>query len=140
MRRPARCGIGSGGWRPGPGAAGPAANPARAIRLRPLLATGAFASQASMRVVDPMLPQLARDFGTGIAELSGAITAFAVAYGLMQLVYGPMADRLGKLRVIPWATLAACVLSGACALDTRPASLDVLRLLKGPAWAGPIPV
>jgi len=108
-----------------PSAAAPDANPARAIRLLPLLATGAFASQASMRVVDPMLPQLARDFGTGIAELSGAITAFAVAYGLMQLVYGPMADRLGKLRVITWATLAACVLSGACALATGPASLAV---------------
>jgi len=127
---------------PAPSAAAPApeADPARAIRLLPLLATGAFASQASMRVVDPMLPELARDFGTGITELSGAITAFAVAYGLMQLVYGPMADRLGKLRVITWATMAACVLSGACALATGPTSLAVLRLLSGAACAGLIPV
>ena len=61
-------------------AAPPAVPSTSALRLLPLLAVGAFASQASIRLADPMLPQLAAEFGTGVATLSGAITAFAVSY------------------------------------------------------------
>ena len=101
------------------------------LRLLPLLAVGAFASQASIRLADPMLPQLAAEFGTGVATLSGVITAFAVAYGLMQLFFGPMADRFGQLRVIGAAAWAAAAGSAACALAGGPASLTALRLLTG---------
>lgn len=110
------------------------------LRLLPLLAVGAFASQASIRLADPMLPQLAAEFGTGVATLSGVITAFAVAYGLMQLFFGPMADRFGKLRVIGAAAWAAAAGSAACALAGGPASLTALRLLTGAACAGLIPL
>jgi MFS family permease len=122
----------------------PEASPSRAaaasLRLLPLLSIGAFASQASLRLADPMLPQLAREFDTRLAELSSVITAFAIAYGLMQLVYGPMADRLGKLRVIGWTTAAACVGSLACALATGVGSLTLLRLFTGAACASLIPL
>lgn len=110
------------------------------LRLLPLLAVGAFASQASIRLADPMLPQLAAEFGTGAASLSGVITAFAVAYGLMQLFFGPMADRFGKLRIIAGAACAAAAGSAACALAGGPASLTALRLLTGAACAGLIPL
>jgi MFS family permease len=110
------------------------------LRLLPLLSLGAFASQASIRLADPMLPQLARDFDTRLAELSGVITGFAIAYGLMQLVYGPMADRLGKLRVIGWTTAAASLGSLACAFATGVTSLALLRLLTGAACASLIPL
>jgi MFS family permease len=113
---------------------------AAALPLLPLLSLGAFASQASIRLADPMLPQLARDFDTRLAELSGVITGFAIAYGLMQLVYGPMADRLGKLRVIGWTTAAACLGSLACAFATGVTSLALLRLLTGAACASLIPL
>ncbi len=109
-------------------------------RLLPLLALGAFASQASIRLVDPLLPQLSREFGASISQLSDAITAFAIAYGLMQVVYGPMADRLGKLRVIAWATAAASVGSFACAAAAGVPSLIVLRALTGAACAALIPL
>lgn len=110
------------------------------LRMLPVLAVGAFASQASIRMADPMLPQLAHEFGTRVADLSGVITAFALAYGLMQIVYGPLADRLGKLRVIGWATAAACLGSAACALATGVGSLTLLRLLTGAASASLIPL
>jgi len=113
---------------------------AAALPLLPLLSLGAFASQASIRLADPMLPQLARDFDTRLAELSGVITGFAIAYGLMQLVYGPMADRLGKLRVIGWTTAAACLGSLACAFATGVTSLALLRMLTGAACASLIPL
>ncbi len=113
---------------------------AAALPLLPLLSIGAFASQASIRLADPMLPQLAREFDTRLADLSGVITGFAIAYGLMQLVYGPMADRLGKLRVIGWTTAAAALGSLACAFATGVPSLALLRLLTGAACASLIPL
>jgi hypothetical protein len=60
---------------------------------------------ASIRVADPMLPALGRDFDSLPADAAGAITSFTLAYGLMQLVWGPLGDRLGKLRLIDGTTL-----------------------------------
>lgn len=115
-------------------------DPDAPLRMLPVLAIGAFASQASIRMADPMLPQLAQEFGTRVTDLSGVITAFALAYGLMQIVYGPLADRLGKLRVIGWATAAASLGSAACALADGVGSLTLLRLLTGAACASLIPL
>ncbi|NCX43293.1 MAG: hypothetical protein EBW74_02400 [Betaproteobacteria bacterium] len=62
------------------------------------LSTGAFASQCSVRLCDPMLPQLAQDLGHFLGEVVYVITSFSIAYGLFQLLHGPMSDYAGKLR------------------------------------------
>ena len=71
---------------------------------------------ASIRIADSMLPAIGREFGRPPADASGAITLFALAYGVMQLVWGPLGDRVGTLRVIGWAAIAATLGSAACAL------------------------
>ncbi|MGZ5041910.1 MAG: MFS transporter, partial [Usitatibacter sp.] len=85
-----------------------------------LLALAAFASAASMRATDALLPRIASDFGIGIGTAAGVVTGFAVAYGLMQMVFGPLGDRYGKLRVIGLAT-------GAAAIAFAPARAGVQR-------------
>ena len=75
----------------------PVAAPEAAL---PLLAAAGFASMVAMRLCDAMLPALGRSFGVPAADASIAVSAFAVAYGLMQLVAGPLGDRFGKPRVI----------------------------------------
>jgi len=110
------------------------------IAALPFVATAGFASMASIRLADPMLPAMARDFGTEPAEVSGAITFFALAYGLMQLAWGPLGDRLGKLRVIGSATVAATLGSIACALAPDLHSLELARLLTGVFCAAIIPM
>ena len=67
------------------------------------LSIAAFGAAAGTRVTDPMLPVLARDFGVGIGTAASVVTMFTAAYGVFQLVYGPVGDRLGKYRVIAWA-------------------------------------
>ncbi|MFN9210899.1 MAG: hypothetical protein ACK6DI_08350, partial [Betaproteobacteria bacterium] len=69
-----------------------AAQPAER-RLIVLLSVGAFGSAASLRVTDAQLPALAQTFDIGLAGAAQAITVFSVAYGLMQLLYGPLGDR-----------------------------------------------
>ena len=105
------------------------------------LALAAFASQASIRLCDPMLPQLGADFGLAAAtDAVGVVTAFTVAYGLFQLFYGPLGDRYGKLLVVTCATVAAALGSLACALAPGLHALTVLRFLTGAACAGLIPM
>jgi predicted MFS family arabinose efflux permease len=104
------------------------------------LSCGGFASQASIRLCDPMLPQLAADLGGTLGQAAQTITAFAIGYGVFQLVHGPMGDRFGKLRVVSVASLAAAVASLACAFAGGLAQLVALRFFAGAACAALIPL
>lgn len=96
-----------------------------------LLTIASFASSMSMRLCDPLLPQLAQDFGVGIPAAAGAITGFALSYGLLQLVIGPLGDRLGKYRVINAAVALAALAALACALAPSLGWLVVARVVAG---------
>src|ERR1700736_1049706 len=71
----------------------PAPERSRAIML---LACAAFSSAAAFRVCDPQLPQLAEQFATSTGDAALVVTSFALAYGALQLIYGPFGDRYGK--------------------------------------------
>jgi predicted MFS family arabinose efflux permease len=116
------------------------AHAAPAAGALPYLATAGFASMGSIRAADAMLPALAADFGRVPSDTAAVITAFALAYGLMQLVWGPLGDRVGKLRVIGWAALAATLGSIACALAPTLPLLTAARLLTGACCAAIIPL
>jgi predicted MFS family arabinose efflux permease len=109
-------------------------------RLIALLSAGAFGSAASMRVADAQLPALAAGFGITLGAAAQVITVFAVAYGLMQLVYGPLADRFGKWRIVSLTVLASGATAGACALAPGFPQLLWARLLAGATCAGVIPM
>jgi len=105
-----------------------------------LLSAGAFGSAASMRVADAQLPALASGFGVSIADAAAVITVFSVAYGLMQLVFGPLADRFGKWQVVSLAVLASGGTAAACALAPDFPALLWARLAAGATCAAVIPM
>ena len=105
-----------------------------------LISLAAFCSMASMRVCDPMLVELSSQFGVSVGEASAVISAFAVAYGCLQLFYGPLGDRVGKLRVINAAVLACAVFSAATALASDFSWLVLARVAMGASAAGIIPL
>ncbi len=109
-------------------------------RLIALLSAGAFGSAASMRIADAQLPALAGGFGVPLAEAANVITVFSVAYGLMQLVFGPLADRFGKWQVVSLAVLASGVTAAACALADGFPALLWARLAAGATCAAIIPM
>ena len=104
------------------------------------LALAAMASGISLRVADALLPRLAVEFSISIGEASQVITAFAVAYGLAQLIFGPLGDRYGKYRVIAWACVASFATSIFCALAPNHWALMAARLLAGATAAAIIPL
>lgn len=105
-----------------------------------LLAAGGFVSGVSMRMAEPLLPKVAQDLGTGVAEASVLITAFTLAYGLFQLVHGPLGDRIGKLRAVTGAMWLAALASAACASAGTLETLAVYRFLTGMTAGAVIPL
>ncbi len=105
-----------------------------------LLGLAGFASMASMRIGDPMLVVLGEEFQVSTGEASGVVSVFAVVYGLMQLFYGPLGERFGKLRVVSLAVAACALFSAITALSVNLPMLLVMRGFMGAAAAGIIPL
>src|SRR3954466_10476126 len=78
----------------------PAPLPSRGRASLLVLGMAAFMVQADARVIDPLLHVIARDFFTVPATAAIVISSYALPYGLFQLLYGPLGDRIGKLRVM----------------------------------------
>ncbi len=111
--------------------------PTRAIAA---LALAAMVSGMALRVTDALLPRLASDFSISLGQAAQVVTAYAVAYGLAQLGFGPLGDRFGKYRVIAWACAGSAVTSLLCALAVGPHSLMAARLLAGASAGAVIPL
>lgn len=104
------------------------------------LSIGGCGSAAALRICDPLLPYLAREYGVGLAAAAQTVTAFAIAYGLLQLVYGPIGDRYGKYRVITIATFGCALTSLACAFAPTLPALVAARALAGATAGALIPL
>jgi predicted MFS family arabinose efflux permease len=110
------------------------------VRPIVLLSAAAFASVATMRVADPLLPQVAGEFGVSAGEASVIATAFALAYGFCQLVYGVLGDRFGKYRLVTLATLVSAFTVGSAAFAGSLAMLGAARLAAGASAAAIVPL
>ena len=105
-----------------------------------VLALGGFASAAAQRAADPLLPLLAQSFGTTAGGASAVITAFAVAYGALQLVNGPIGDRVGKYRMVFWVTAISAAGNLACALAPTLPFLIIARFASGATVGAIVPL
>jgi predicted MFS family arabinose efflux permease len=105
-----------------------------------LLSLAAFASAASLRATDPLLPQIADHYGVTTGAASAAITAFALSYGLLQVVCGPLGDRFGRYRTIAGAALVSAFGSAACALAPTLEALVAARFVSGATIGAFIPL
>ncbi|MDB5871319.1 MAG: rane transport protein [Ramlibacter sp.] len=105
-----------------------------------LLAAAGFFSGAALRVCDSLLPRLAHDFDRTPGAAGRVIIGFAVAYGLMQLLFGPLGDRYGKMRMVCVAMFCCAGGASACALAPDFDTLVLARAVWGMAAAGVIPL
>jgi YNFM family putative membrane transporter len=105
-----------------------------------LLSFATFASTASQRICDAMLPELSRVFSVSLAQAAQVVSIFAVTYGVAQLAYGPLGDRLGKYRVITFATFGAGLGSVVAVLAGSLDMLLVARVLMALGAAALIPL
>jgi predicted MFS family arabinose efflux permease len=105
-----------------------------------LLSLAAFASAASLRATDPLLPLIADEYAVTVGAASAAVTAFALSYGLLQVVCGPLGDRYGRYRTIAAAALVSAFGSAACALAPSLGALVAARFVSGATIGAFIPL
>ena len=104
------------------------------------MAIATFASQAMVRALDTLLPQIAADVGTTVGQASIVVTAYAITHGTVQLIIGPIGDRLGKYRVVATACALSAVVVGLCGLAQSLPALAIARLASGATAASIIPL
>ena len=133
-----------------PGAAGGAAPPrapASPASLRPATTPGVLVLTLALLLgiqpitTDlylPALPALTAGFGARIAHAQLTLTALLLAFGVSQLVLGPLSDRFGR-RPVLLVGLAAYVLAAAgTALAPSIEGLIALRALQGAAMGAAV--
>jgi len=63
------------------------------------LGLAGFVVMANSAVVSPIVPAIARDIGGSLVQTAAMLIAgYMLPFALFQLLYGPLADRYGKLR------------------------------------------
>jgi predicted MFS family arabinose efflux permease len=108
--------------------------------LLALLALAAFASSLSTRILDPVVPEIARSLSTEIGTAALLSTAFALPCALGQPILGPLGDTFGKSRMIK---LCLAMLALGTLVSALAPSIEVLfasRIVTGFASGGIIPL
>lgn len=97
-----------------------------------------LASSTSIMSTDmyaPSLPDLAAWFGTDANRVQLTISLNMLAFGLAQLIHGPLSDRFGRRPVLIGSLIAVAILCIACAHAHTINQLIVVRVLLGLAAA-----
>jgi DHA1 family bicyclomycin/chloramphenicol resistance-like MFS transporter len=83
----------------------------------------------------PALPDLAADLAAPMATVQLTMSALILAFGLTQLVWGPVADRIGRRPVLLLGLALYTLASLAAALGGTATAVVVARALQGAALA-----
>ncbi|MEF8874849.1 MAG: MFS transporter, partial [Candidatus Thermoplasmatota archaeon] len=88
----------------------------------------------------PILVDIAADFNVGIGTAAMTVTAYMLPFGLFTILFGPLADRFGKVRVITTAALGTAIFSSLAAAAFNIYALGALRAVNGAFAAAILPV
>ena len=83
----------------------------------------------------PALPVISQQFGVPAGSAQMTLSTYILGFAFGQLLYGPMADSLGRKPVILGGTLIFAVAAIACALSKSIDQLIVMRFFHGLAAA-----
>ncbi len=95
-----------------------------------LLAQLAFGLLA-MTIGLPSMQEWPAIFGASQAAVQLTFSGYVLTYGLLQLVYGPLSDRLGRRRVLMFGLFITLLGSVVAALATDLSTLVIGRVLQG---------
>ena len=79
----------------------------------------------------PALPAITQGFGASMGQAQLTLTALLLAFGLSQLVWGPLSDRFGRRPILLWGMGAYTLASVACAWAPDMAWLIAGRAVQG---------
>ena len=100
-------------------------------RRRLAVATAGFCAFVNLYSPQALLPQLSREFGVGVVEISNVMTAGAAAIALTAPFTGAVADVLGRKRVIAVAMILSVVPTLMMAFVPNVSAMVVCRFVQG---------
>nr|QZD57855.1 MFS transporter [Glycomyces sp. TRM65418] len=109
-----------------------------AYRVVPVFALAALLATGQMYTPIPMFSAMEASWNVGLGSMTWIISAFAFGYAGGFVLFGPMADRFGRKRVLIAGLLAAGVVTLLTGLAPSLAAAIPLRVLQGLA-IGSIP-
>jgi MFS transporter, YNFM family, putative membrane transport protein len=115
-------------------------NAASFQRLILVLGACGFASTFTMRLLDPLVPTLAAEFNRTVPQVALLATAFSVSYAIGQPFLGPVADAIGKARLILVCLIALTAMLAISALVGGFDALFAIRMMMGVFAGGIIPI
>jgi MFS transporter, DHA1 family, multidrug resistance protein len=86
----------------------------------------------------PALPLILREFSAPLSQMQMTMSALILAFGLMQLVWGPVADRFGRRPVLLLALALMVAASIGAALASSMAWLITARIAQGATLAAAV--
>jgi predicted MFS family arabinose efflux permease len=111
----------------------------RLARNARLLQLAVFSASFDNFLLSPMLVSIASDTGVTLAAATGMASAYFLAYGVMQPVWGVASDRLGRVAVVRLGLGGAALAIAASAAASSLGLLVLGRLLAGAALAAVVP-
>ncbi len=115
---------------------------ARAKMLKVLAVFGpaVFAGAFATRITDPVVAEIAGEFGVSAAEAALLGTAYTLPFALVQPILGPVADAIGKRRVVMLCVSFLAIMLLGSAVAAGFGWLMAFRALSGMAAGGMMPL
>src|SRR5262249_30440759 len=95
------------------------------------VATAGFSTFLHLYAPQALLPELAREFGVGAAQISAMITASTLAIALTAPFTGAAADVLGRKRLITAAMFVVTVPMVVATVSNDVGTIVALRFIQG---------
>jgi len=105
-----------------------------------ILGLNGFIVMADNWVVSPILPAISGDIGVTVTSAGMLITAYMIPFGLFQLIFGPLADRFGKKKIISLSMIIFTIATALCAIGANLTDLIIYRALTGIFAASVMPI
>ncbi len=105
-------------------------SPPSGLLVANLMAQFAFGLLA-MTLCIPSMQEWGADFGASQASVQLTFSGYVVAYGALQLIYGPVSDRVGRKKVLLFGLALAFVGSVAAAWASDLLTLTLARVVQG---------
>jgi MFS transporter, DHA1 family, multidrug resistance protein len=86
----------------------------------------------------PSLPGMARSLGSDLQRVQLTLSAYLFAFAIGQLIYGPIADAIGRKPAVLGGVALYCAGSALCAIASTTELLIAARVVQALGAAGPI--
>jgi len=100
----------------------------------------AFLANGDNYAAAPLIINISKDLNLTISVAAMSVTAYMLSFGVFTLLFGPLADRYGKVKVINTAAMGTAIFSMLGATAFNLPSLIFFRTMNGAFAAGIFPV